>query len=172
MPRFQCNVLQRTMYQLRVAKDEAETYEARAGRALQRVNALRNAVTELFAAADCDSEIMRELLGSGGVTAANLMQYLGIVEQTTYQLLQVRVATSLSLPAFDVGKRNCQSTYITCSTSAGLLLKTKRYPREQVSSAQEHNASKTAGSSACEAQPRHGDPRDRASVSAKHPAWT
>ena len=65
-------------------------YEVRAGRAIQQVTAIRQAVEDMFAAAGCDTPAARELLGPGGVTAANLMQYLGIVEQEADQLLQVR----------------------------------------------------------------------------------
>lgn len=64
-------------------------YEARAGRAIQQVTAIRQAVEDMFASAGCDTPAARELLGPGGVTAANLMQYLGIVEQKADQLLQV-----------------------------------------------------------------------------------
>jgi len=74
---------------LKAAQSEAEMYEARAGRAIQQVTAIRQAVEDMFASAGCDTPAARELLGPGGVTAANLMQYLGIVEQKADQLLQV-----------------------------------------------------------------------------------
>ncbi len=84
-----CTPLQAADADLRAARSEAEMYEARAGRAIQQVTAIRQAVEDMFVAAGCDTPAVRELLGAGGVTAGNLMQYLGIVEQEADQLLQV-----------------------------------------------------------------------------------
>jgi hypothetical protein len=38
----------------------------------------------------CDTPAVRDLLGEDGVTEANLMAYLGIIEQRTNEILQVR----------------------------------------------------------------------------------
>ena len=75
--------------QMTDAKGEAEMYEARAGRALLQVNAIRNAVTDLFGAANCKIAAAQEVLATGPVGPANLMQYLGIVEQRVDQTLRV-----------------------------------------------------------------------------------
>ena len=40
----------------------------------------------------CNTPAVMELLGEGGVTEKNLMQYLGIIEQRTNEILQVRGA--------------------------------------------------------------------------------
>ena len=74
--------------QLNAAKGEAEIYEARAGRALLQVNAIRTGVTELFGAANCEILAAEEVLATGPVGPANLMQYLGIVEQRVDQTLK------------------------------------------------------------------------------------
>ena len=72
---------------------EAEMYEARAGRALLQVNTIRNGVTELFDAAKCEIGTAQEVLATGPVGPANLMQYLGIVEQRVDQTLRVCFAS-------------------------------------------------------------------------------
>ena len=74
---------------LHAAKGKAEMYEARAGRALLQVNAIRGAVTNLFGAADCEISAAQEVLATGPVGPFNLMQYLGIVEQKVDQTLRV-----------------------------------------------------------------------------------
>ncbi len=47
-------------------------------------------VSELFNNLGCETPAVRELLGSDGVTDANLVAYLGILEQRANELLQVR----------------------------------------------------------------------------------
>lgn len=39
--------------------------------------------------AGCDTPAVRALLGSGGPTDASLMQFLGVLEQRTHELMQV-----------------------------------------------------------------------------------
>lgn len=43
---------------------------------------------------------MRTLLGSGGPTDASLMQFLGVLEQRTHELLEVRVHASFTCFGF------------------------------------------------------------------------
>lgn len=62
--------------------------------------ALRATVSVLFVAAECDSSAVSDLLGAGGVTPANVMQYLGIVEQKMNQLVQVIVCDTLTRNVF------------------------------------------------------------------------
>lgn len=74
---------------MNAAAGEAEMYEARAGRALLQVNGIRNAVTDLFEAANCEIMAAQEVLETGPVGPANLIEYLGIVEQKVDQTLRV-----------------------------------------------------------------------------------
>lgn len=71
---------------MRAAAETAETCEARAGAALQRVSHLRASVAELFAAAGCQPGAVAELLGDKAGT--DIMVYLGVVEQTLSLMLQ------------------------------------------------------------------------------------
>ena len=43
----------------------------------------------MFEQAGCGTPAVRGLLGEGGVSEANMMQYLGILEQRTNEILQV-----------------------------------------------------------------------------------
>ncbi|GAB4816542.1 hypothetical protein N2152v2_003588 [Parachlorella kessleri] len=73
-----------------LAKTEAkaEAYEEKHSQAVLSVNALRAAVWEMFNRIGCNTPAVMELLGEEGVTEKNLMQYLGIIEQRTNEILQ------------------------------------------------------------------------------------
>jgi hypothetical protein len=101
-----------------VSQDQTEAYEARAERALAVINSLKGGVTSVFDKIGCASA-QTELLTTSGVTESNIMQYLGIVEERTTDLLEQwrtintenEIATSLEPeqeaaqePAFDANK--------------------------------------------------------------------
>lgn len=90
--------------QLGAALREAEMFEARAGRALLQLNAVRGAVSELFEAAECSMQAAQQVLDSGAISASNLMQYLGFVEQSIDQLLRVSM---LGFQPFDLLRQDC-----------------------------------------------------------------
>lgn len=50
---------------------------------------LKQAIQDMFAQAGCDTPATRSMLGDSGVSEANLMIYLGIIEQRTNEILQV-----------------------------------------------------------------------------------
>lgn len=50
----------------------------------------------MFEQAGCGTPAVRSLLGEEGVSEGNMMQYLGILEQRTNEILQVSVSTSVS----------------------------------------------------------------------------
>ncbi len=52
-------------------------------------NALKLSIGELFERIGCNTPAVRDLLGDDGVSEANLMAYLGIIEQRTNEILQV-----------------------------------------------------------------------------------
>lgn len=51
----------------------------------------------MFEQAGCGTPAVRSLLGEGGVSEANMMQYLGILEQRTNEILQVCVSRRVAL---------------------------------------------------------------------------
>lgn len=78
----------------RLARTEAksEQYARKHAAATTTVSALKLGVHSAFAKLGCDSALNSELLGGEGgegVTEANLMQYLGIIEQRTHEILQL-----------------------------------------------------------------------------------
>lgn len=74
----------------RLAKTEAkaEAYEGKYTTAMKTVNALRAGIYSIFTKIGCATPATREMLGDEGVTEGNMMQYLGIIEQRTNEILQ------------------------------------------------------------------------------------
>lgn len=82
----------------RLAKTESkvEMYEAKYSTAMKTVNALRAGIFSIFNKIGCATPATKEMLGDDGVTEQNMMQYLGIIEQRTNEILQ-QFATSHGL---------------------------------------------------------------------------
>ena len=57
------------------------------------MSSLKLGIHSVFGKVGCSSALNLELLGSEGVTEANLMQYLGIIEQRTHEILQLYAAS-------------------------------------------------------------------------------
>lgn len=71
----------------------SQLYEVRFASATSTMEALRNGISDIFNAIGCNTVAVRDLLGDDGVTDGNLLAYLGIVEQRTTEILQVRIDT-------------------------------------------------------------------------------
>jgi chromosome segregation ATPase len=74
----------------RLASTEAraEQYEAKALKAAKTVSQLEQGIQSIFSKIGCDKSALSDMLGTTGVTESNMMQYLGIIEQRTNELLQ------------------------------------------------------------------------------------
>lgn len=72
---------------LSTAEFQAELYEKRYEAASSTVNLLKTSIWDTFSKIGCDTPAVKELLGEDGVTEANIMSYLGIIEQRTNELL-------------------------------------------------------------------------------------
>jgi hypothetical protein len=70
-----------------VSQDQTQAYEARAEKALEVINSLKGGVMSIFDKIGCASS-KTELLTTSGVTESNIMQYLGLVEERTTDLLE------------------------------------------------------------------------------------
>lgn len=79
----------------RLARTEmkAEQYEKKYDAAMKTVNALKVGIQSIFTKIGCNTPANMEMLGNEGVTEANMMQYLGIIEQRTNEILQLYAAT-------------------------------------------------------------------------------
>jgi len=75
----------------RLASTEAraEQYEAKALKAAKTVSQLEQGIQSIFSKIGCDKSALSDMLGTTGVTESNMMQYLGIIEQRTNELLQL-----------------------------------------------------------------------------------
>eukprot|EP00282_Hemiselmis_andersenii_P000355 CAMPEP_0114125892 /NCGR_PEP_ID=MMETSP0043_2-20121206/9539_1 /TAXON_ID=464988 /ORGANISM="Hemiselmis andersenii, Strain CCMP644" /LENGTH=555 /DNA_ID=CAMNT_0001218841 /DNA_START=54 /DNA_END=1719 /DNA_ORIENTATION=- len=75
----------------RLASTEAraEQYEAKALKAAKTVSQLEHGIQSIFNKIGCDKSALSDMLGTTGVTESNMMQYLGIIEQRTNELLQL-----------------------------------------------------------------------------------
>eukprot|EP00898_Chlorokybus_atmophyticus_P003124 jgi/Chlat1/3812/Chrsp26S04049 len=66
----------------------AEAYDQKYDSATRLINALRQGIASTFQRIGCSKDASKELLGEG-VTETNLMQYLGVIEQRTNELLHL-----------------------------------------------------------------------------------
>ena len=95
----------------KLAKTEAkaEQYEARAARTMATVNELKKGIEDTFNRIGCNSEGVSAALGNQGVTESNMMQYLGIIEQRTNEILQRYVAVKMQEEGQDISSAELQA---------------------------------------------------------------
>lgn len=77
---------------------KAEDYESRYNLAVRTINQLKNGIQSIFTRIGATSASVDEMLGNQGVTESNMMQYLGIIEQRTTEILQAYAASQIGLP--------------------------------------------------------------------------
>ena len=53
---------------------------------------LQDSIMRMFEEAGCSTPAVQEMLGDAGITEVNMLQYLGILEQRTNEILQVWAA--------------------------------------------------------------------------------
>ena len=68
------------------------SYETKARRANNTLSVLKEGIEDIFQAIGCTDEGLQAILGGGGVTETNMMQYLGVIEQRTNEILQMYAA--------------------------------------------------------------------------------
>ena len=56
---------------------------------VKTVNALKIGIKSIFDRIGCNNEQVSEIVGTHGVTESNMMQYLGIIEARTNEILQM-----------------------------------------------------------------------------------
>lgn len=82
-------ILEDLEQQLRTAENKAQAYEAKHAAAMETLTALKSGIQGIFNKIGCSGTVEAELLGTAGVTESNMMQYLGLIEQRTNELLHV-----------------------------------------------------------------------------------
>eukprot|EP01042_Synura_sphagnicola_P030616 gene30616-39443_t len=78
---------------LQRTEKKAEEYDVRYNRAVRTISQLKNGIHSIFTRIGAASSSVEEMLGNQGVTESNMMQYLGIIEQRTSEILQAYAAT-------------------------------------------------------------------------------
>jgi len=71
----------------------AAKYELRFQEAQNTVSTLNKSIEDIFKNIGCDSSLMSEMLAELNVTENNMMQYLGVIEQRTNEILQAYART-------------------------------------------------------------------------------
>ncbi|KAG9407158.1 Coiled-coil domain-containing protein 63 [Aphanomyces cochlioides] len=74
---------------LAATEHAAEKYESKYNETQKNINAVKIAIQVLFSKVGCNANAMCEMLGDNIVTEVNMMQYLGMVEQRTNEILQL-----------------------------------------------------------------------------------
>ena len=82
-------ILQDLESRLSKTETKAEVYEAKYSSALKTVEALKTGIASIFSKLGCHKMSSADVLGESGVTDSNMMQYLGIIEQRTNEILQM-----------------------------------------------------------------------------------
>lgn len=78
---------------------KADEYEAKQQSAQKIINQLKTGIHSIFSRLGCASTSVEEMLGNQGVTEANMMQYLEIIEQRTTDILQTYAASQAAASA-------------------------------------------------------------------------
>lgn len=73
---------------LKRTEAKADEYEERYQQAVRTITQLKNGIHSIFTRIGAASTNVDETLGNQGVTESNMMQYLGIIEQRTTEILQ------------------------------------------------------------------------------------
>mmetsp|Transcript_11347 Transcript_11347/g.17280 ORF Transcript_11347/g.17280 Transcript_11347/m.17280 type:complete len:531 (+) Transcript_11347:100-1692(+) len=77
---------------------KADEYDTRYQRAVRTISQLKNGIHSIFTRIGAASTSVEEMLGNQGVTESNMMQYLGIIEQRTSEILQAYAASQIGQP--------------------------------------------------------------------------
>jgi len=88
--------------ELEKTEKETKEYEKQYQETVKTVNQLKIGIKSIFDRIGCNNESVQEIIGTHGVTESNMMQYLGIIEQRTNEILQMYSACQVKGP-FDAG---------------------------------------------------------------------
>jgi uncharacterized phage infection (PIP) family protein YhgE len=81
---------------LSLTETKTEEYEQGYQRSVRTINQLKTGIHSIFTRIGCASTSMEEMLGNQGVTESNMLQYLGVIEQRTSEILQMYAASQLT----------------------------------------------------------------------------
>lgn len=81
---------------LQRTRARADEHEQRHAAAVKTINQLKTGIHGIFSRLGCGTggaTAVEEMLGNQGVTESNMMQYLGVIEQRTIEILQMYAAS-------------------------------------------------------------------------------
>lgn len=78
---------------LKKTEDKVRLYDGKYKAATETVTILKEGIWKIYNKIGCNTPVNREMLGDEGVTDANMMQYLGVIEQRTNEILQMFAAS-------------------------------------------------------------------------------
>lgn len=81
-------MMEKLQNDLKEAQDEEDDYKRQLSDADKTINALKLGIKSVYERMGVDHDQLKELLGSQGVTESNMMQYLGVIEQKTNELIE------------------------------------------------------------------------------------
>jgi coiled-coil domain-containing protein 63/114 len=84
---------------LKSTEHSAERFEMKYQDSLKTINSLKIGIQSIFNKIGCNTSAMSEMLADSMVTEANMMQYLGMIEQRTNEILQLYA--TVSAPVMD-----------------------------------------------------------------------
>ncbi len=93
---------------------KANEYETKYTNAIRTITQLKNGIQSIFTRIGAASTSVDEMLGTQGVTESNMMQYLGIIEQRTIEILQAYAQSQLGLS----NEHNLQLPSVVLANSA------------------------------------------------------
>lgn len=74
-------------------EEKAKKYDVRYNRAVNTIKQLKNGIHSIYTRIGAGTSSVEEMLGNQDVTESNMMQYLGIIEQRTSEILQIYAAS-------------------------------------------------------------------------------
>ncbi len=89
--------LQKLEKRLKTAEQKSNTYDQKYKEATLTLHLLKDGAWRMYNKIGCNTPSNRELLGNEGVTENNVMQYLGVVEQRTNEILQMFAASQANM---------------------------------------------------------------------------
>ncbi|GMH99823.1 hypothetical protein TrVE_jg2119 [Triparma verrucosa] len=130
---------------LQSTRHKAEEYQTRYDNGMKTINQLKTGIHSIFSRLGCAGSNLEEMLGNQGVTESNMMQYLGIIEQKTSEILQL-YATSQQAgegevqakvnPGYNYGEPKMATRsekHLTIEFKAGSLPSTNEYLSDEES---------------------------------------
>ena len=74
-------------------EEKAKKYDIRYNRAVNTIKQLKNGIHSIYTRIGAGTSSVEEMLGNQDVTESNMLQYLGIIEQRTSEILQIYAAS-------------------------------------------------------------------------------